>query len=272
VRSVTRDAGHPSSPLTTSHDAFTQETWEEVWASSAPNYDPAEPQLRDSLALIERFWPERSGRFLEAGCGSAANALNLAQRGADVAGIDLSPSGLSMAKSAFAERGLRGEFLRGDVREIPFPDESFEFVYAGGVVEHFVETDQAVAEMVRVLRPGGRLLLTVPALTLSYSYLFLRGNIPAVPMVEEAMSFVQLRLLRGAFAAFGYERSFRPRAIRRLLVDARLGSVEVRRFDTYLPLLQMPRRLRGPARRLARTNAFAPMYYGTGVRQNGSAS
>jgi ubiquinone/menaquinone biosynthesis C-methylase UbiE len=255
-----------------SHDAFTQETWEAVWASSAPNYDPAEPQLRDSLALIERFWPQRSGRFLEAGCGSAANALNLAQRGVDVAGIDLSTSALRMAEAAFAKRGLKGEFVRGDVREIPFPDESFEFVYAGGVVEHFLEADRAVAEMVRVLRPGGRLLLTVPALTLSYPYLFLRGNIPALPVIEEVVSFVHLRLLRGALAAFGYERSFRPGAIRRLLVERGLASVEVRRFDTYLPLLQMPRGLRRPARRLARTNAFAPMYYGTGVRQDGSGS
>jgi ubiquinone/menaquinone biosynthesis C-methylase UbiE len=255
-----------------SHDAFTHETWEAVWASSVPNYDPAEPQLRDSLALIHRFWPNPSGRFLEAGCGSAANALNLAELGVDVAGIDLSASALSIAQAAFAERGLPGEFVHGDVRKIPFPDESFDFVYAGGVVEHFRETGQAVAEMARVLRPGGTLLFTVPAFTLSYPYLFLRGNVPALPVIEQAVSFVHFRALRGALAAFGYERSFRPRAIRRALVDAGLDSVEVGRFDTYLPLLALPRRLRSVARQLARTNAFAPMYYGTGRRGEASGS
>lgn len=250
-----------------SHDAFTNQRWDEVWARSDLIYDPAaEPQLRDAFALIQRFWPQPTGRFLEAGCGPAANALNLAARGADVAGVDLSPTALRMARAAFAERSLSGEFLLGDVRELPFPDESFDFVYAGGVVEHFLQTDRAVAEMRRVLRTGGRLLLTVPALTLSYPYLFLRGNVPALPLLEGIMSFVQFRLLRGKLARFGYERSFRSRSLRRLLAEEGLVSVEVGRFDTYLPLLPVPRSLRPLARRLARSNLFAPMYYATGLR------
>lgn len=248
------------------HDAFTHERWNAVWAGSEPNYDPAEPQLRDSLALIRRFWPQTSGSFLEAGCGSAANALNLAQSGVAVTGIDLSPAALQMAKGAFAERRLGGEFVLGDVRDIPFPDASFDFVYAGGVVEHFDESAQAVAEMARVLRPGGTLLITAPAFTFSYPYLFLRGNVPALPVLEPVMAFIHFHLLRGRLASFGYERSFRRGAIRKLLAAAGLESIEVGRFDTYVPLLQVPRPLRGAARRLARTDAFAPMYYGAGTR------
>jgi SAM-dependent methyltransferase len=249
-----------------SHEAFTHDRWDEVWAGSDPNYDPSEPQLRDALGLIRRFWPRPRGSFLEAGCGPAAIALNLAPLGVDVAGVDLSPSAVRMAQDAFRERGLHGEFIIGDVRALPFADESFDFVYAGGVIEHFRESDRAVAEMARVLRPGGRLLLTVPALTLSYPYLFLRGNVPALPLIENVLAFIQFRLLRGGLAKFGYERSCRRRMIRRLLTDGGLEGVEVRRFDTYLPLRQLPRRLRGFARRLGRTSLFAAMYYGTGVR------
>src|SRR5207247_4047728 len=113
-------------------------------------------------------------------------------------------SALGAARAAFAERGLDGEFLLGDVRQMPLPDESFEFVYAGGVVEHFRDTPRAIAEMARVLRPGGRLLLTVPALTLSYPYPFLRGNVPAVPVLEQAVAAVHFRFFRGRFAEFGY--------------------------------------------------------------------
>jgi SAM-dependent methyltransferase len=250
-----------------SHDAFTQARWDELWGDAPPVYDPsAEPQLRDSLALITRFWEQPAGRFLEAGCGPAANALNLALRGVEVAGIDLSTNAVRAAQGEFERRGLRGEFVRGDVRRIPFPDETFDFVYAGGVVEHFLEIDQALAEMVRVLRLNGRLLITVPALTLSYPYLFLRGNVPAVPVVESAVAGIHFRLLRGRLAKFGYERSFGRQRLRRIVDRTGLANIEVGRFDPYLPLPQLPEILRGAARRLARTDAFAPMYYATGVR------
>jgi SAM-dependent methyltransferase len=250
-----------------SHDAFTKARWQSLWTEAEPSYDPErDPQLRDSLDLILRFWPDPQGRFLEAGCGTAANALNLARLGVAVAGVDLSLEGLERARAAFAERGLVGEFVEGDVRDLPFAEASFDFVYAGGVVEHFAETDRAVTEMVRVLRPGGRVLLTVPALTLSYPYLFLRGNVPAVPGLERALSLVQFRLLGGRLATFGYERSFLRRTLRSLLRTARLLDVELGRFDTYLPLLPVPRAVRGYARRLARTDLFAPMYFGTGTR------
>jgi SAM-dependent methyltransferase len=250
-----------------SHDAITQRRWDELWAEFETVYDPSEePQLRDSLALIARFWPQPAGRFLEAGCGPAAIALNLALRGVEVAGIDLSANALCAARGEFTRRGLAGEFVRGDVRRISFPDATFDFVYAGGVVEHFRELDQALAEMGRVLRPDGRLLITVPALTLAYPYLFLRGNVPALPFLEGIAAFVHFRLLRGKLATYGYERSFLRRRVRNVLEAAGLTSVEVARFDTHLPLLQLPKGLRNVARRLARTDAFAPMYYATGVR------
>jgi SAM-dependent methyltransferase len=251
-----------------SHDAFTQAKWDELWDDVHTVYDPSvEPQLRDSLALITRFWAQPTGRFLEAGCGPAANALNLALRGVEVVGLDLSTNALRAARTEFARRGLAGEFVPGGVRRMPFADETFDFVYAGGVVEHFRELDQALAELARVLRPGGRLLITVPAFTLAYPYLFLRGNVPAIPVVEDLVGLIHFRLFRGKLASFGYERSFLRRRVADVLARAGLGSIEVARFDTYLPLLQLPGVLRKVARRLARTDAFAPMYYGTGVRE-----
>jgi ubiquinone/menaquinone biosynthesis C-methylase UbiE len=192
--------------------------------------------------------------------------------GAVVAGVDFAPEAVESARAAFSRHGLEGTFLLGDVRELPFLDASFDFVYAGGVVEHFRESGEAVNEMARVLRPGGRLLFTVPAFTLSYPYLFLRGNVPAVAVVEDVAAFVQFRVLRGKLATVGYERSFLVRDVRRLLADAELDSVEVTRFDTYVPLLPIPPRLRPLARRLARTDLFAPMYYGTGTKRSPTSS
>jgi len=110
------------------------------------------------------------------------------------------------------------------------------------------------------------MLLTVPAFTLSYPYLFLRGNTPAVPVLEPVVRFVHFRVLEGKFASFGYERSFLRRTVAELLAMPGLEQTEVGRFDTYLPLLTLPSRLRAFARRLARTDAFAPMYYGVATR------
>lgn len=250
-----------------SQDAFTQARWDERWGGEQIVYDPAaEPQLRDSLDLISRFWPAPAGEFLEAGCGPASNALNLALRGARVTGVDLSANALTAARAEFERRGLEARFTHGDVRDLPFDEGTFDFAYAGGVVEHFRELGRALTELVRVLRPGGRLLITVPALTLSYPYLFLRGNVPALPIAERIAVAIHFGVLRGKLAAFGYERSFPRRRLQRELEAAGLGGVEVGRFDTYLPLEQLPTPLRPPARRLARTAAFAPMYYATGAR------
>ena len=251
-------------------EALTSARWETVWADASDDgrsYDPhVNPQLRDALALIRRSWPvPRNGTFLEAGCGTAANALHLAREGASVVCVDLSPTAVAKAKAAFEQRGIDGTFLVADVRDLPFTSGSFEFIYAGGVVEHFSDTTVALSEMRRTLAPGGRLLVTVPALTLSFPYLALRGNVPAVRVLEDLFAFIQLRLLKGRHADFGYERSFTRRRLERLMRDAGFDEVETGCFDTYLPLFRVPARLRQAARRLARRRAFCPMYWALGV-------
>jgi SAM-dependent methyltransferase len=252
-------------------ETLTRRRWDALWSSASEDTGLYQPdinlQLRDALRLIRESWPPpRAGRFLEAGCGLGATSLHLALEGADVTGVDLSPAAVEMARGALEGHGLEGTFVVGDVRELPFDERTFDFVYAGGVVEHFRSTVGAVAEMRRVVRPGGRVLLTVPALTFSYPYLALRGNIPCVPGVEEVVAFVQLRLLRGRLSAYGYERSFTKRKLRATMVAAGFVDPEMGCFDTYLPLEKLPGALRGVARRLARLAAFCPMYWALGER------
>lgn len=251
------------------NDGLTQSRWDHLWtAFDESDLDPNQnPQVRDSLALIRRFWPApRTGSFLEAGCGPAANALQLAKEGASVAGVDYTTTAIDMARAIFRRHGAQGHFTLGDIRALPFPDGEFDFVYAGGVVEHFVETIDAIREMRRCTRTGGRVLLTVPALTLSYPYLFIRGNVPAIPIAEPLVAFVHFKLLSGKLATYGYERSFTRSRLRTLMRSSGLRDVQVGGFDTYLPLASLPAPLREPGRRLARTPAFCPMYWAVGVR------
>jgi SAM-dependent methyltransferase len=85
-----------------------------------------------------------------------------AERGARVAGADIALATIAGARDLLAAH--RPAFAAGDVRRIPFRDGSFDLVYSMGTIEHFDETREAVAEIYRVLKPGGRALVGVPNL------------------------------------------------------------------------------------------------------------
>lgn len=125
----------------------------------------------------------------------------VAARGARVYGIDISPP-IVMA----ARRNCGGDALGaaiGDVRTLPFADASFDAVYSMGTVEHFAETDEAIAEIHRVLRPGGRAIIGVP----NRHDPFLR------PLLVAALD---------AFGWYGYgfEKSYSRRTLRAMLMRA----------------------------------------------------
>ena len=80
--------------------------------------------------------------------------------GADCYGIDISLPIVREARKGFLQERLQAPVA--DVRNLPFRDGSFDAIYSMGTVEHFAETEQALAEMCRVLRPGGRAVIGVP--------------------------------------------------------------------------------------------------------------
>jgi SAM-dependent methyltransferase len=95
-----------------------------------------------------------------------------------------------------------------DVRELPFRDGSFDAIYSMGTIEHFRDYDRAVAELARVLRPGGRAIVGVP----NRHDPFLRPLLAAV-----------LQALR--IYGYGYEKAFSRRALRGMLERAGLEVV-----------------------------------------------
>lgn len=83
-----------------------------------------------------------------------------AAQGAGVFGVDISPPIVAAARRNLGDAVLRAAI--GDVRWLPFADASFDAVYSMGTVEHFAETETALGEIHRVLRPGGRAIIGVP--------------------------------------------------------------------------------------------------------------
>ena len=113
--------------------------------------------LAGFVAEICRHVTDRRPRILDVGCGTGANLLMLSKYG-DAEGVDVSEDALAFCR----ERGLDKVRL-GDGEELPYADGTFDLVTAFDVVEHMDDDLAGLREMRRVLRPGGRVLLFVPA-------------------------------------------------------------------------------------------------------------
>ena len=115
--------------------------------------------------MLERLDPPLppGARVLDVGCGTGANGPVLAARGGLAIGIDASKVPLGLGGTD--ERGHAAR-LRGDGTALPFADGSFDLVVALDVLEHIDDDSAAARELARVLRPGGALVIFVPALRL----------------------------------------------------------------------------------------------------------
>lgn len=115
---------------------------------------------------------------LEVGCGSGVHARLLAEAGARVTAVDLTPTAVELTRKRLALHGLSADVREADAQQLPFADACFDFVWSWGVVHHSEDTARVVAEIARVLRPGGRLALMVyhrSSITYWVQYQLIRG-------------------------------------------------------------------------------------------------
>ena len=109
-------------------------------------------------------------RVLDAGCGGGRHAFEAARRGATVLALDRDAEGTEAVAAMFGAMRLAGELppgtvtgaVRGEALVLPFADATFDVVIAAEVLEHLPDDERAVTELARVLKPSGRLAVTVP--------------------------------------------------------------------------------------------------------------
>ena len=118
---------------------------------------------RTNAVMAEQAGIDERARVLDVGCGYGATALHLAtEHGCEVVGMNISERELEVADELAKERGLSGQctFRWGDFHDIPAEDDSFDAVWSQEAFLHAVDKSQVLAECRRVLRPGGRLVIS----------------------------------------------------------------------------------------------------------------
>lgn len=131
-----------------------------VWQRAAPGYDRMIARPERGLLAGSREWiGERArGRVLEVAIGTG-RSLPFYAEGTALTGLDLSPAMLDVARERADGLGLAPELVEGDAERLPFPDASFDAVVCVLALCSIPRPQAAIAEMRRVLVPGGELLL-----------------------------------------------------------------------------------------------------------------
>lgn len=139
--------------------------WDGFWSrqagevASVGDLSPSWDQLswKVNLEMWEEVFAERAPgiNLIECGCGSARVSRHFARKGYDCTMLDYSEAGLKMARLGFEKESLEGRFVLGDINKMSFPDNTCDIVFSGGVLEFFPDISKPIAEMVRVLKPGG---------------------------------------------------------------------------------------------------------------------
>ena len=159
-------------------------------------------------------------RVLDLGCGSGRHSYEALKRGAEVVACDLARAEVEQVRDLARLLVAEGEVeesamaapVQGNALGLPFDDDSFDRVIASEVLEHIDDDEAAFAELARVLRPGGRLAVTIPSFLaetvcwkLSSDY-----HAPAVPGGH--VRIYRLRDIRRRLAAAGLQPGRRHRA------------------------------------------------------------
>jgi SAM-dependent methyltransferase len=192
--------------------------------------------FRERINRGLRLLPERRfARALEVGYGAGAVLLSLSPAVDELHGLDLDADPKVVA-AILGSRGVRAELTRGSVYALPYEAESFDLVVSFSMFEHLDEYRKGLAEVTRVLRPGGSFLLGMPAVNRLMEAGFLaigfKGindhHVTTPAQVEAAFAGAGLRLVSKATLDLPFTWPFGARVYYDWLLEKPGGRVEPR--------------------------------------------
>jgi SAM-dependent methyltransferase len=179
------------------------------------------PDLARTIASVGELVAERAqagagDSLLDVATGSGNVAIPAALAGAEVTGLDLTPKLLEVARERAAEAGVQVEFVEGDAEELPFDDRSFDRVTSCFGVMFAPRHDVAAAQLVRVAKPGARIVVA------AWTPEGLNGRMfktvgsympPPPPEFEQPVMWGDQEHVRSLFADSGAELAFEQRDV-----------------------------------------------------------
>jgi len=168
---------------------------------------------RAKAQLLDRLEPEHASSAIDVGCGYGADLTEVAKRlrpGGRAVGIDLSDAMITEARRRTAGIGLDISFQVADAHALPFEDNTFDICRTETVLQHLADPANAVSEMARVTRPGGR----VGALELDQETMFI--DHPDVELLDALRDAISRAMTQSAIG----------RQVPRLFVEAGLTDVQ----------------------------------------------
>jgi len=169
--------------------------WEPIWKSDRipPRYASFAAPDVNVVEWADSLPPRAS--VLDLGCGAGRHVIYLSERGFQVAGSDIAPSGLRRTQAACAERGVTFYGNVCDMTALPWADSTFDAVLSTSTIHHALRADlqRAIDEVWAVLKVGGLFLLDLPC-TDTWDYKHLRAGIVTGSHREvEPNTFIELQ-------------------------------------------------------------------------------
>ena len=177
--------------------------FEKLFVNSASHSRQVSQHAERLLKLIE---VEAGQKYLDVGCGNGAAAINLAQKyHLDVTGIDVDPDQIRLAE-AHSQGLANARFLTIDGTRLPLEDGQFDIVFTNKVTHHIPNWEEAIVEMIRVLKPDGYLI---------YADIIFPGWLAAVgqAVVKKSAGFPTGNALNAIFEQANFAKIHRSRSL-----------------------------------------------------------